>query len=155
MQKTNPEGCEYPQPSRNCLNPWLSSIGRTLTREKIGVPPHPPMQWMLITFHGATRWYFSSVFGSTPDPFKAAAGDACVMDGMSWVAVAEVILDQPEIVAPNRESETTGVPQHVRVNWRQSGARRRGPDQVIDGLAGERLAAFRDEEPGESVRTGC
>ena len=77
------------------------------------------------------------------------------MDGMSGIAVAEVILDQPEIVAPIREREAAGMPQHVRMDRRQSGARRRGRDQVIDGLTGERLAALGDEEPGESVRTGC
>src|SRR5947209_2481920 len=33
----------------------------------------------------------------TPDSFKAATDDACVMDGVSGVAVAQVILDQPEI----------------------------------------------------------
>ena len=77
------------------------------------------------------------------------------MDGMSGVAVAKVILDQPEVVAPIREGEAAGVPQHVRMNRRQSGTLRRGREQVIDGLPGERLAAFGDEEPGEPVRTGC
>ena len=70
------------------------------------------------------------------------------MDGMSGIAVAKVILDQPEVVAPIRECEATGVPEHVRMNRRQYGTLRRGRDQVIDGLTGERLAAFRDEEPG-------
>ena len=73
---------------------------------------------------------------------------------MSGVAVAKVILDQPEIVAPIRESEAAGVPEHVRMDRRQSGSLRRGRDQVIDGLTGERLAAFGYEEPGEPVRTG-
>ena len=76
------------------------------------------MQWTLVTFHRATRWYFSSVFGSAPDSFKAAAGDTCVMNGMSGVAVAKVILDQPEIIAPIRESEAAGVAQHVRIDRR-------------------------------------
>src|SRR4029079_5234198 len=96
-----------------------------------------------------------SVFGSTPDSFKAVAGDARVMDSMSGIAVAKVILDQPEIVAPIRESEATGVPQHVRMNRRPSGSPRRGRDQVIDRLTGECLAAFRHEEPGEPVQTSC
>jgi hypothetical protein len=64
------------------------------------------------------------------------------MDGMSGVAMAKVVLDQPEIVAPIRESEAAGVPQHVRMDRRQSGTRRRGRDQIIDRLTGERLAAF-------------
>src|SRR4051812_42640682 len=99
-----------------------------------GVPPHP-----------ASPVGLSRAGGSAPDPLKAAAGDACVMDGVSGVAVAEVILDQPEIVAPVREGEAAGVPQHVRMNRRQSGTRRRDRDQVIDGLSGEWLATFRDE----------
>jgi hypothetical protein len=35
------------------------------------------------------------------------------MDGTSGVAVAKVTVDQPEIVAPIRECEATGVPEHV------------------------------------------
>jgi hypothetical protein len=52
----------------------------------------------------------------------------------SGIAVAEVILDQPEIVAAIRESKAAGVPQHVRMDRRQAGARRHGRDQVIDRL---------------------
>jgi hypothetical protein len=37
------------------------------------------------------------------------------MDGISGIAVAEIILDQPEIVASIRESEAAGVAQHVRI----------------------------------------
>ena len=90
----------------------------------------------------------------TPDSFKAAAGDARVMDGVSGIAVAQVILDQPEVVTSIRQSEATGVSQHVRMDRQQAGALRRGRDQLIDSLTGERLAAFGDEEPGESVQTG-
>jgi hypothetical protein len=61
---------------------------------------------------------------------------------MSKVAVAEVILDQPEIVALIGEGETAGVPEHVRMNRRQSGSFRRGRDRVIDRPARDRLAAF-------------
>jgi hypothetical protein len=78
-----------------------------------------------------------------------------VMDGMSGVAVAKVILDQPEIVVPIRESEAAGMPQHMRMDRRQSGSLRGGRDQVIDRLTGERLAALGYEEPGEAVRPGC
>jgi hypothetical protein len=69
------------------------------------------------------------------------------------VAVAQVILDQPEVVAPIRQGEAAGVPQHVRMHRRQAGTSRRSRDQVIDRLAGQCLAAFGDEEPGESVRS--
>ncbi len=35
----------------------------------------------------------------SPQPFEAMAGSAGVVDGVLGVAVAEVILDQPEIMA--------------------------------------------------------
>jgi len=54
------------------------------------------------------------------------------MDGVSRVAVAKVILDQPEIVTPIRQGETTGVSQHMWMDRRQAGALRRRRDQVID-----------------------
>src|SRR5437588_12756780 len=91
---------------------------------------------------------------STPDSLEAAAGDTRVMDGVPGVAVAQVILDQPKIVTPIRASEAAGVSQHVRMDWRQVGARRRGRDQIIDRLTDEQLAAFGDKEPGEAVPTG-
>jgi hypothetical protein len=71
------------------------------------------------------------------------------MDGMSGIAVAQVVLDQPEIVTSIRESEAAGVPQHVRMNRRQAGTPRRDRDQVIDGLTSERLAALGYEKPGK------
>jgi len=76
------------------------------------------------------------------------------MDDMSGVAVAQVILDQPEIVSPIRQSETAGVSQHVRMHRWQTRSLRRGRDQLMDRLPGEWLAAFGDEEPGKSVPTG-
>jgi hypothetical protein len=88
---------------------------------------------------------------STPDSLEAATDYACVMDGMSGVAVAQVNLDQPEIVAPIRQSEAAGVPQHVRMYWRQPGTRRRLGDEIVHRLTRERLPTFGDEQPGERV----
>src|SRR4051794_40849746 len=76
------------------------------------------------------------------------------MSGMPGVAVAQVILDEPEIVATIRQGEAAGMPQHMRMHWWQAGTSRRNRDQVIDRLAGQCLAAFGDEEPGEMVRSG-
>jgi hypothetical protein len=61
------------------------------------------------------------------------------MDDMSGITAAKVMLDQPEIVAPIRQIEAAGVPQHLRMDWRQFGSPRRGCDHVIDRLTGERL----------------
>jgi hypothetical protein len=74
---------------------------------------------------------------STPDSFKAAADDAYVMGRVPGITVAEVILDQSEIVAPIREREAARVPEHVRMDRRQPGTRRRDRDQIIDGLTGQ------------------
>ena len=62
------------------------------------------------------------------------------MNGVSGVPVAQVILDQPEIVPPVRQAKAAGVPQHVWVRRQQGGRHRRGGDQVIDRLPGQRLA---------------
>jgi hypothetical protein len=57
-----------------------------------------------------------------------------VKGSVFWVAVAEVILGQPEIVAPVGESEAAGVPEHVGMDVGQPGAERRDGDQIVDGL---------------------
>jgi len=46
------------------------------------------------------------------------------------------------------------VPQRVRVNAGQAGAPRRGRDQVVHRLAGKRLAALGDEQPGQHIGAG-
>src|ERR1700682_3391086 len=73
---------------------------------------------------------------------------------MSGVALAQLLLDKPEIVAPIRQGEAARVAQHVWMDRRQSGTPRRGRDQVVDRLTGECLATFGYEQPGESVQTG-
>jgi hypothetical protein len=44
------------------------------------------------------------------------------MDGISGVAVAKVILDQPEIIVPIREGEAAAEPKYVSMNRLRSGA---------------------------------
>lgn len=65
--------------------------------------------------------------------------------------MAQVILDQAEIVALVREIKATGMAQHVRMHRRQLGALRGGGDQIVHRLAGERLAPFRHEQPGQGI----
>jgi hypothetical protein len=43
--------------------------------------------------------------GSPPEPFKAAACNPGVMDGVLGIAVSEVILDEPQVVAAIGEVE--------------------------------------------------
>jgi hypothetical protein len=77
-----------------------------------------------------------------------------VKGSVFWVAVAEVILDQTEIVAPVGESEAAGVPEHVGMDVGQPGADRRDGDQIVDGLAGERLVPLGREQPRQPVGAG-
>jgi len=45
-----------------------------------------------------------------------------VVDGVLGVAVAEVVLDQPKVMALVGEGMSAGVAQRVRVHARQAGA---------------------------------
>ncbi len=74
------------------------------------------------------------------------------MNGVLGIAVSEVILDEPQIVASVGEVEAAGVAQHVRVDRRQPGPFRGHGDEIIHGLARERLRALRHEEPGQRIR---
>jgi len=51
----------------------------------------------------------------------------------------KVILDQGQVVAAVGEREAAGVPQHVRMYWRQPGTRRRLGDEIVHRLTRERL----------------
>lgn len=51
-----------------------------------------------------------------PETLEPDASDARVVDGVLGVAVAEVVLDEPEVVALVREVEAAGVSKRVRVN---------------------------------------
>ncbi len=53
---------------------------------------------------------------SPPQPLEAPACRAGVVDGMLRVAVAEVVLDQPQIMALVGEVVAAGVAQCVRVD---------------------------------------
>ncbi len=63
----------------------------------------------------------------------------------------KVILDQAQVVAAVGEREAAGVPQHVRMYWRQPGTRGRLGEEIVHRLTRERLPTFGDEQPGERV----
>jgi tellurite resistance protein len=64
--------------------------------------------------------------------------------------MAEVVLDEFEVVALIGQREAARMVQRVRMHTRQASTFGRDGDQV----AGERLAAFGDEQPGQRVATG-
>jgi hypothetical protein len=72
---------------------------------------------------------------------------------MPWIAMAEVILDEPQVVAFVGESESTGMTKHVRMYWCQPRPRSGNGDEVVHRLPSEWLAAFGKEQPGQSVLT--
>ncbi len=63
------------------------------------------------------------------------------------VAVAEVILDEPEVVALVRQVETAGVPQRVRVNPFEASSLGGHIHHVVDRLAGQWLREFTEDVP--------
>lgn len=69
------------------------------------------------------------------------------MDGVPGITVAQVVLNEAQIVALVGQDEPAGVPQGVRMDAGQAGALGRHGDQVIDGLTGERLAALGEYRP--------
>src|SRR3954447_25180258 len=89
---------------------------------------------------------------SPPEPLEPAAGHARVMDCGLGVAMAQVVLDEAQIVALVGQIEAARVAQHMRVDGpepRPLGCR---ADQVIHRLARERLVALGDEQPGQPIR---
>src|SRR3954465_12175437 len=91
---------------------------------------------------------------TSPEPFEPPAVSPCVVDGVSRIAVAEVVLDEAQIVPLVGEREATGMAQRVWVHTQQTGTLGRRGDQVIDRLPGHRLTALGDEQPGQRVGTG-
>jgi hypothetical protein len=58
------------------------------------------------------------------------------MDGIPWVAMAEVILDETLVVTLVGQSEPARMTKHVWVDRREPGADGGGGNQVIHGLPG-------------------
>lgn len=73
------------------------------------------------------------------------------MRGVPWIAVAEVILNQPQVVPFIREREAAGMPKHVRVHRAKIGPRARRLDDIAYRLPRERLPALGNEQPGKRV----
>jgi hypothetical protein len=59
------------------------------------------------------------------------------MGGVPGVAVAEVVLDEAQVVTLVRQGEPTGMAKHVRVDSNESGPRGNGRDQIVDRLPRE------------------
>ena len=65
--------------------------------------------------------------------------------------MAEVVLDEPEVVPLVGEVVAAGMAQHVRPDAAETGALAGLTDEVVDGLARHRLAALGDEQPRQLI----
>ena len=73
------------------------------------------------------------------------------MSRVLGIAVAEIVLNETQIISTVGERESAGVTKHVRMDFRQPSPLGRCGDDVVDGLAGEWLSALGDEEPRQMI----
>jgi hypothetical protein len=64
-------------------------------------------------------------------PLEATARGTGVVDGVSRVAMAEVILNEVQVVAFVGEGESARMTEHVRVDRRQPGAFGGGGNEIV------------------------
>lgn len=78
--------------------------------------------------------HFISLSGASRSPYAIEPPRccACVMRGVPRISVAEIVLDQPQVIAPVGECEAAGMAQHVRVDATEARAEANCADQVID-----------------------
>jgi hypothetical protein len=74
---------------------------------------------------------FSGGGRSAPQPLEAAARSTGIVDSMPGVAMAEVILDETQVITFVGEREPARMTKHVRMDWRQAGASCCGVDEVV------------------------
>jgi hypothetical protein len=80
------------------------------------------------------------------DAVRTTRGAITVRLGPSALTMPKVILDQAQVVAAVGEREAAGVPQHVRMCWRQPDMRGRLGDEIVHRLTRERLPTFGDKQ---------
>ena len=74
-------------------------------------------------------------------------GNTGVMSGVLGIPVAQIVLRGPQVGALVGKVIAAGMAQHVRVNVPEPGLLATRRDQVVDGVPGERRAAFAEEQP--------
>lgn len=65
--------------------------------------------------------------------------------------MAEVVLDQAQVVAAIGEGKPTGMAKHVGMDMADPGTFSGDCEDIVDGLPGERLLPFGDEQPRQPV----
>lgn len=82
------------------------------------------------------------------EPYRRGAG---IAGGMAGIAMAEIILDQAQIAACMGERMAAGMAQHMRMDRPEAGPPGDRGNEIVDGLAGQRLATFREKQPRHSI----
>src|SRR3954467_9671768 len=82
----------------------------------------------------------AGIWSAAPEPLEPPAVSPRVVDGVPGIAVAEVVLDEAQIVPLVGEREAAGMAQRVRMDVGEAGARRRRRDEVVHRLTRHRLA---------------
>ena len=72
------------------------------------------------------------VRNSLRQPLNPAGGEARIAHGVFGIAVTEIILDEPEIVALVREVEAAGVAEHVGMEFSETRRLAGSMDDVVD-----------------------
>jgi hypothetical protein len=70
---------------------------------------------------------------------------------MARITVTEVILDQAQVAPLVGESEPAGMAQHVRMDAAETRPLSDDGDDSMDGLPGQGMASFGDEQPRETI----
>src|SRR5215210_2982630 len=125
----------------------------SMTSSRRGLHSSRESHLMRLLRSWAGRMRCSPVCGlSPPEPLESAAGHACVMDRVLGVAMAQVVLDEAQIVALVGQIEAARVAQHMRMDRAEPRPLGCRADKVVHRLARKRLAAFGDEQPWEPIR---
>src|SRR3954447_8867583 len=104
----------------------------------------------------ASEWADGMAISSAavPQPFETMGGDTGVVGRVPGLAVAEIVLDQAQIVATIGEIVATGVAQRVRVDVAETSTPGGGDDEIVHRLTGQGLASLGQEQPGQAIRAG-
>src|SRR5215210_6935026 len=125
----------------------------SMTSSRRGLHSSRESHLMRLLRSWAGRMRCSPVCGlSPPEPLEPAAGHAGVMDRVFGVAMAQVVLDEAQIVALVGQIEAARVAQHMRMDRAEPRPLGCRADKVVHRLARKRLAALGDEQPRQPIR---
>src|SRR3712207_3636810 len=76
---------------------------------------------------------------AVPQPFETMGGDTGVVGGVPGLPMAEIVLDQAQVVAAIGKIVAASVAQRVRMDVIETGTPGGGGDEVVSRLTGQRL----------------